>query len=93
MTILRLTGAALLAAGLGFAGSANAAPAANLAGDQQATQRTDDGAVTPVWHRYHYGYYPYYGYYPRYHYYRPYYGYYGYPYYYGPSFNFGIHIR
>jgi hypothetical protein len=98
MTILKLTSAALLAAGLGFAGAAHAAPAANLSGDQQATQRSDEGAVTPVYHRYHYGYYgynPYY--YPRYRYYRPYYGYYGYPYGYGyygsPSFNFGIHIR
>jgi hypothetical protein len=96
MSILRLTSAAVLAAAsLGLAGTAGAAPA-NLAVDQPAAQRTDDGAVTPVWHRgyYHYYYGPYYGYYPRYYYY-PYYGYpyYYYPYYYGPSFNLGIRVR
>ncbi len=96
MNVLRLTSAALIAAaGFGLAGAANAAPASNLSADPQATQR-DDSAVTPVWHRYHYGYYDYY-YYPRYHYYpryyyRPYH-YYGYPYYYGPTFNFGFTIR
>ena len=97
MTIVRIASAALLAAGLGFAGTANAAPAASLSGDQASAPRSDASAVTPVWHRgyYHYGDY---GYYPRY-YYPRYYGYYGYPYgygyypYYGPSLGFGFTIR
>src|SRR5215475_1100885 len=98
MKVLGLTGIALIAAA--GIGTASAAPA-NLAGEQQAVQRSDTSAVTPVWHYgyTHYGYYGYYGY-PRY-YYPRYYGYYGYqgyynpyyysPYYYGPGI--GIYIR
>jgi len=94
MSILRLTTAAVLAAAsLGIAGAAGAAPA-NLAVDQSATQRSDDSAVTPVWHRgyYHYGYYGY-GYYPRYYYAPRYYGYYPYGYYPYYSPGIGIYIR
>src|SRR5262245_30794092 len=100
MTILRLASAAVIAAaGLGLAGAAQAAPAANLA-EPQTAQRDNVSAATPVHYYGYYGYYPGYyyrpyNYYPRYYYprynYSPYY--YGYPYYYGPSFNFGIRIR
>ena len=99
MNILRLTGAAAIAAAsLGLAGAATAGPAVNVsAGTQDVAAQSDKGAVTPVYHGYpyRYGYSPYYYapryYYPRYRYYQPYY--YGNPYYYGPSFNFGIQIR
>jgi hypothetical protein len=101
MTILRITGAAVIAAGLGFAGTAGAAPAANLSADRQSAQTSNDAStLTPVRYRHHYGYY-HYGYYPRYYGYYSYpsYGYYPYPYYgyspyyYGPSFGFGFTIR
>lgn len=96
MSMTRLVSAAVIAAaGFGIAGAAGAAPALNLSGgDEQAARRDDGSAVTPVWHRYHYGYYSYSPYYySPYYYYPRYYGYYSYPYYYGPSVGFGFTIR